>query len=178
MEPIEGRSLSELLDRRGPFNQPRAVRIGLQILDVLAAAHRLGVTHGDLGPDQVFVKADGGVVVTGFGLTGATRSLRATAPSYASPEQIRGEAIDPSTDLWALGALLHTMVEGRPPASNPGQGQGTSTFAQVYTGEGTEGGGEILGGRRPHRPSCARPFTGCSARTRTNGSPNRYCARR
>ncbi|WP_406486753.1 serine/threonine-protein kinase [Streptomyces phaeochromogenes] len=150
MEPIEGRSLSELLDRRGPFNQPRAVRIGLQILDVLAAAHRLGVTHGDLGPDQVFVKADGGVVVTGFGLTGATRSLRATAPSYASPEQIRGEAIDPSTDLWALGALLHTMVEGRPPASNPGQGQGTSTFAQVYTGEGTEGGGERSPGDDVH----------------------------
>lgn len=150
MEPIEGRSLSELLDRRGPFNQPRAVRIGLQILDVLAAAHRLGVTHGDLGPDQVFVKADGGVVVTGFGLTGATRSLRATAPSYASPEQIRGEAIDPSTDLWALGALLHTMIEGRPPASNPGQGQGTSTFAQVYTGEGTEGGGERSSGDDVH----------------------------
>ncbi|MFD3374261.1 MULTISPECIES: serine/threonine protein kinase [unclassified Streptomyces] len=150
MEPIEGRSLSELLDRRGPFNQPRAVRIGLQILDVLAAAHRLGVTHGDLGPDQVFVKADGGVVVTGFGLTGATRSLRATAPSYASPEQIRGEAIDPSTDLWALGALLHTMIEGRPPAPNPGRAEGNSSFAQVYAGEGTEGGGERSSGDDVH----------------------------
>ena len=150
MEPIEGRSLSELLDRRGAFNQPRAVRIGLQILDVLAAAHRLGVTHGDLGPDQVFVKADGGVVVTGFGLTGATRSLRATAPSYASPEQIRGEAIDPSTDLWALGALLHTMVEGRPPAPNQGRGEGSSSFAQVYVGEGAQGGRERSSGDDVH----------------------------
>ncbi|MGW3420116.1 serine/threonine protein kinase [Streptomyces phaeochromogenes] len=150
MEPIEGRSLSELLDRRGAFNQPRAVRIGLQILDVLAAAHRLGVTHGDLGPDQVFVKADGGVVVTGFGLTGATRSLRATAPSYASPEQIRGEAIDPSTDLWALGALLHTMVEGRPPAPNEGRGEGSSSFAQVYVGEGAQGGRERSSGDDVH----------------------------
>ncbi|WP_328843725.1 serine/threonine-protein kinase [Streptomyces sp. NBC_00258] len=150
MEPIEGRSLSELLNRRGPFNQPRAVRIGLQILDVLAAAHRLGVTHGDLGPDQVFVKADGGVVVTGFGLTGATRSLRATAPSYASPEQIRGEAIDPSTDLWALGALLHTMIDGRPPAPNSGNGEGSSTFAQVYAGEGTQAGGERSPGDDVH----------------------------
>ncbi|MFI6274890.1 serine/threonine-protein kinase [Streptomyces sp. NPDC050988] len=150
MEPIEGRSLSELLDRRGPFNQPRAVRIGLQILDVLAAAHRLGVTHGDLGPDQVFVKADGGVVVTGFGLTGATRSLRATTPSYASPEQIRGEAIDPSTDLWALGALLHTMTEGRPPAPNQARGEGSSTFAQVYVGEGAQGEGERSSGDDVH----------------------------
>ncbi|MFI1207079.1 serine/threonine protein kinase [Streptomyces sp. NPDC020802] len=124
MEPIEGSSLSELISGRGPFDQPRAARVGLEILDVLAAAHRSGVTHGDLGPDQVFVTTDGGVVVTGFGLSGATRSLRATAPSYASPEQTRGEAVEPSTDLWALGTLLHTMVEGRPPSTRPGHVEG------------------------------------------------------
>ncbi|MCX4902882.1 serine/threonine-protein kinase [Streptomyces sp. NBC_00878] len=139
MEPIDGQSLSELLDLSGPFNQPRVVRIGLEILDVLAAAHRLGVIHGDLGPDQVFVKTDGSVVVTGFGLSGADRSLRANAPSYASPEQIRGEAIDPSTDLWALGALLHTMVEGRPPASNPGYVEGVSFSPEGIVGDRTRG---------------------------------------
>ncbi|MCL8017022.1 serine/threonine-protein kinase [Streptomyces sp. AS02] len=114
-EWIEAMPLGELLAQQGTFNYVRAARIGLELLDVLEAAHVAGITHGELSPGQVFVHEDGSVVVTGFGLAGATLAPRVAAPSYASPEQARDERIGPASDLWALGAILYTMVEGRPP---------------------------------------------------------------
>lgn len=123
-EQVGGTFLGELLER-GPVNYVRAARIGLGILDVLDDAHRRGVTHGDLSPGQVLVQQDGGVVLTGFGLIGASPSQRVTAPSYASPEQARGETAGPAADQWALGALLYAMVEGRPPFRDRGQVEAT-----------------------------------------------------
>jgi hypothetical protein len=124
-EWIDGTPLSELLDREGAFNAVRAARIGLELLDVLQAAHDEGITHGELSPGQVFVRDSGPVVVTGFGLAGATLVPRLTAPSYASPEQARDERIGPAADLWALGAVLYTMVEGRPPFRDRGRPDAT-----------------------------------------------------
>ncbi|MFB7084435.1 serine/threonine protein kinase [Streptomyces sp. NPDC056296] len=124
-EWVGGVPLAELLDRQGTFNYVRAARIGLELLDVLDAAHDLGVTHGELSPGQVFVGEEGSVVVTGFGLAGATLAPRLTAPSYASPEQARDERIGPAADLWTLGAILYTMVEGRPPFRDRGRPETT-----------------------------------------------------
>lgn len=114
-ECVDGIPLGELLARHGTFNYARAARIGLELLDILEAAHGEGITHGELSPGQVFVRNQGSLVVTGFGLAGATLAPRLTAPSYASPEQARDERIGPAADLWALGAILYTMLEGRPP---------------------------------------------------------------
>ncbi|MEV5433279.1 serine/threonine-protein kinase [Streptomyces sp. NPDC052701] len=114
-EWIDGTPLAVLLAERGTFDHVRAARLGLELLDVLDAAHAEGITHGELSPGQVFVRAEGSVVVTGYGLAGATLAPRLTAPSYASPEQARDERVGPAADLWALGAILYTMVEGRPP---------------------------------------------------------------
>ncbi|MFH8976958.1 serine/threonine protein kinase [Streptomyces sp. NPDC017890] len=120
-----GVPLGELLDRRGTFSHARAARVGLELLAVLEAAHDQGVTHGELSPGQVFVREEGSVVVTGFGLAGATLAPRLTAPSYASPEQARDERIGPASDLWTLGAILYTMVEGRPPFRDRGRPETT-----------------------------------------------------
>ncbi|MEV3908281.1 serine/threonine protein kinase [Streptomyces canus] len=114
-EPVDGIPLGELLGRQGTFDHVRAARIGLELLEVLEAAHGEGITHGELSPGQVFVHHQGSVVVTGWGLAGATLAPRLSAPSYASPEQARDERIGPAADLWALGAILYTLVEGRPP---------------------------------------------------------------
>ncbi|WP_369251635.1 serine/threonine protein kinase [Streptomyces sp. R41] len=119
-ERSPGIPLTELLGR-GPMNYIRAARIGLGLLDVLAAAHNAGVTHGDLSPGQVRVHERDAVTVNGFGLMGATVSPRVTAPSYASPEQARGEGTGPAADLWALGAMMYAMVEGWPPIRDRGR---------------------------------------------------------
>lgn len=114
-EWIDGLPLGQLMEQKGAFGPARAAAIGLQLLDVLEAAHGEGITHGELSPGQVFVRSQGPLVLTGFGLAGATLAPRVAAPSYASPEQARDERIGPAADLWALGAILYTMVEGRPP---------------------------------------------------------------
>nr|WP_108221546.1 serine/threonine-protein kinase [Streptomyces sp. 303MFCol5.2] len=114
-EWIDGLPLSQLLDQKGAFSPARAASIGLQLLDVLEVAHAEGITHGELSPGQIFVRARGPLVLTGFGLAGATLAPRVAAPAYASPEQARDDRIGPAADLWALGAILYTMVEGRPP---------------------------------------------------------------
>ncbi|MFC7896279.1 serine/threonine protein kinase [Streptomyces sp. NPDC057381] len=124
-EWVDGVPLGELLERHGTFNHVRAARIGLELLAVLEAAHGQGVTHGELSPGQVFVREEGSVVVTGFGLAGATLAPRLGAPSYASPEQARDERIGPASDLWTLGALLYSMVEGRPPFRDRGRPEAT-----------------------------------------------------
>ncbi|MGV9253331.1 serine/threonine protein kinase [Streptomyces sp. NPDC003697] len=119
-EWIDGTPLGELVTAKGTFSYVRTARIGLELLDVLEAGHAEGITHGELSPGQVFVHAEGGVMVAGFGLVGATLAPRITAPSYASPEQARDERVGPAADLWALGAVLYTMVEGRPPFRDRG----------------------------------------------------------
>ncbi|MER6529700.1 serine/threonine-protein kinase [Streptomyces sp. NPDC001508] len=124
-EWIDGTPLDELLARQGALPYPRAARIGLELLDVLEAAHGEGVTHGELSPGQVFVRDEGPVVVTGFGWAGTTLAPRVTAPSYASPEQARDQRIGPAADLWALGAILYTMTEGRPPFRDRGGPEAT-----------------------------------------------------
>ncbi|MFF9063518.1 protein kinase [Streptomyces sp. NPDC014882] len=114
-EWIDGLPLGQLIEQRRVLRPARAARIGLELLDVLEAAHGEGITHGELSPGQVFVRTRGPVVVTGFGLAGATLAPRLAAPAYASPEQARDERIGPAADLWAVGAILYTVVEGRPP---------------------------------------------------------------
>ncbi|MEN3583959.1 serine/threonine protein kinase [Streptomyces sp. ZYX-F-203] len=116
-EWVRGTPLSELLLERGRLDRPGAARIGLGVLDVLEAAHEAGVTHGELSPGQVFVQDGDRVVLTGFGTVGTGSRPRLTAPSYAAPEQVRGEVPGPAADLWALGAILHATARGRPPAS-------------------------------------------------------------
>ncbi|WRZ37764.1 serine/threonine protein kinase [Streptomyces sp. NBC_00151] len=119
-----GAPLSELL-LHGRVDHVRAAGIGLGVLDVLTAAHREGVVHRELGPSQVWSDEHDTVTVTGFGLTASADAPRVTAPSYASPEQARGEGGAPAADLWALGAMMYALVEGRPAVRDRGEAEAT-----------------------------------------------------
>ncbi len=108
----------------------KAIDIAVRIAHGLAAAHDKGLVHRDLKPENVFLLKDGQVKILDFGLarqaaasdagSGATRTVAATDPGtvmgtvgYMAPEQVRGQAVDARTDLFALGALLYEMLTGQ-----------------------------------------------------------------
>ncbi|MGW2325341.1 protein kinase domain-containing protein [Streptomyces sp. NPDC001700] len=111
----DSRPLSEELAWRGGLEPVRATRIGLQLLAVLDSAHRAGIVHGDISPARVLLRSDGEVVLSGFGQVGTEPSRQVTDAAYASPEQARATGACAASDMWALGAVLFAMVEGRPP---------------------------------------------------------------
>jgi serine/threonine protein kinase/Flp pilus assembly protein TadD len=117
----EGETLQQKLER-GPLPLPEAVSIARQIAQGLAAAHRLHIVHRDVKPANVVILPDGKVKLLDFGLakmTGATALTQLGSspgtPAYKSPEQTRGDKVDPRSDLWALGVVLYEMVTGRLP---------------------------------------------------------------
>jgi serine/threonine-protein kinase len=129
MELLEGRTLVARL-KKGRLEPRRAVRIALQVLSALAAAHDAGVVHRDLKPENVFlVGLEGGVELVkllDFGLAKlmddeAFARLTRTGvlvgtPRYAAPEQVKGSrGVDGRTDVYAAGVLLYAMLTGRPP---------------------------------------------------------------
>ena len=136
MELVDGESLSAILDR-GPLPLRRALAIGAQIADGLAAAHERGIVHRDLKLDNVMVTRDGRVKILDFGIAkvfedapatiagGAPMATRAGqiwgTPGYMAPEQISGEPIDFRADQFALGVILFELIAGRRPfpAGNP-----------------------------------------------------------
>ncbi len=125
MELVDGVDLKHLLDERRRLEPKEAVAIALAVADVLAHAHSKGVVHRDLKPENVMVRpALSGfhVKVLDFGIAhlayeGAERLTQTGAlagtPKYMSPEQVRGEAVDARTDVYALGLLLFELLTGR-----------------------------------------------------------------
>jgi len=136
MELVEGKPLSELIPRGGlPLG--RFLEYAVPIADALAAAHKQGVTHRDLKPDNVMVGDDGRVKVLDFGLAklrdeggegkaagaatqAATMSVTQEGRvlgtvAYMSPEQAEGKTVDPRSDVFSFGVLLYEMATGRRP---------------------------------------------------------------
>ena len=125
MELVHGGTLKDRLKREGPLPMADAVEAALQIISGLEAAHAAGVLHRDIKPANCFVAADGTVKVGDFGLSvstlargesliTATGSVMGT-PAYASPEQLRGEELDVSSDIYSLGATLYHLLTGQTP---------------------------------------------------------------
>jgi serine/threonine-protein kinase len=123
MEVVEGRCLGEILQSEGRLSPSRVIEIALQICDGLLAAHRAGVIHRDLKPQNIIVQDDGRVVITDFGIARAIGGARITktegtvgTPAYMAPEQVRCEReIDARADIYALGAVLFELLTGEPP---------------------------------------------------------------
>ncbi|MEV6232422.1 serine/threonine-protein kinase [Saccharopolyspora shandongensis] len=121
MELVEAATLQDLVESEGPLPPARTVEIASRVLDVLQAAHRLGIVHRDVKPSNIMVAADGSVKLTDFGIarlddgsTATASSIMVGSPAYMAPEHVRGRAVAAS-DLWALGVTLYFAVEGKSP---------------------------------------------------------------
>ncbi|MGK3959135.1 protein kinase [Sorangium sp. So ce118] len=122
MEFVDGEALAGLLARERRLSVGRAIDIAESVCAGLGAAHRAGVIHRDLKPDNVLIGRDGRVVLTDFGIAralapdgeaGTTLSAVLGTPAYMAPEQVQGVAdIDARADLYALGAMIYEMLTG------------------------------------------------------------------
>ncbi|MGI5467524.1 serine/threonine-protein kinase [Streptomyces sp. CA-132043] len=127
MELVEGTSLDDEMERRGPLDPRATARIGAQVMDALDAAHRAGVLHRDVKPGNVLLDRDGRVVITDFGIasihapddgarTHLTRSGELVGSlDYLPPERAQDRAPGPASDIWSLGMTLYAAVEGAAP---------------------------------------------------------------
>ncbi|MEP6915902.1 MAG: protein kinase, partial [Acidobacteriota bacterium] len=133
MELVEGRPLSEWIPAGGlPLDM--LLRVGVSVSDAIAAAHQRGITHRDLKPANVLITPEGRAKVLDFGLaklreaeldadgltrmpsgdlTGEGRIIGTVA--YMSPEQAEGKTVDPRSDIFSLGVMLHEMSTGERP---------------------------------------------------------------
>ncbi len=119
MEHIEGQNLKEILATRERLPPDEAIKIIIQVCQGLEVAHKAGLVHRDIKPANLLIKPDGSVKIMDFGIAHTLASdLTATAqvigtPNYISPEQIQTpKDVDPRSDLFALGAVLHEMLTG------------------------------------------------------------------
>jgi serine/threonine protein kinase len=126
MELVEGKSLQAHLDGAQAFALPRVLRIMEQTCSALQFAHERNVVHRDIKPANIMLTADDTVKVTDFGTAKILQfgTMQQTAhvmgtPSYMSPEQVKGRAVDGRSDIFSLGVLLYEMVTGEKPF--PGQ---------------------------------------------------------
>ena len=121
LDLLRGPDLGQVL-RRGPVPAPDAVRLAAEVADALAAAHAVGVVHGDVSPANV-VLAEEEAVLVDFGAAcrtcaAAGRTTVGTAP-YVAPEQVTAQRLGPGADVYALGCLVTASLAGRPPFTAP-----------------------------------------------------------
>jgi tRNA A-37 threonylcarbamoyl transferase component Bud32 len=121
MEFIAGVTLEKRIKERGALAVKEVLRIGMQAAEGLAAAHRQGLIHRDVKPANILLENGvERVKITDFGLARAAddaslsqSGVIAGTPLYMSPEQARGETLDPRSDLFSLGSVLYTLCTGR-----------------------------------------------------------------
>ncbi|MEW6360418.1 MAG: protein kinase [Planctomycetota bacterium] len=121
MQYVEGKSLAELVEKKGRFTPAAATRIVEQTARALKVAHENGIIHRDVKPSNIILDRNGAPKVTDFGLakvaeteTGVTASGQVLGtPDYMSPEQSRGEDVDKRSDIYSLGATYYMLLTGK-----------------------------------------------------------------
>ncbi|MCW4354768.1 Stk1 family PASTA domain-containing Ser/Thr kinase [Hoyosella sp. YIM 151337] len=124
MEYVDGDTLRDLIRLGGPMEPGRAMRVIADVCTALDFSHNKGIIHRDVKPANVMISRSGSVKVMDFGIARAisdsTNTVTQTATvigtaHYLSPEQARGEKVDPRSDIYSLGCVLYELVTGQPP---------------------------------------------------------------
>ena len=122
MEYIEGKTLKQLIKKRGVLSLPETMDIMLQLLDALKSAHDSYIIHRDIKPQNIMIKDSGLVKITDFGIAMALNSAQLTQTNsvmgsvhYLPPEQASGKGSTIRSDIYSLGILMFEMLTGRVP---------------------------------------------------------------
>ncbi|MBN2408266.1 MAG: protein kinase [Candidatus Aminicenantes bacterium] len=122
MEYVEGENLKSFIRRSGHLTPKKAISLAKQVCEGLTEAHRMGVIHRDLKPQNIMIDREGSARIMDFGIARftATEGLTGSGvmigtPEYMSPEQVETGDVDKRTDIYALGIVLYEMVTGHVP---------------------------------------------------------------
>ena len=122
MEYVQGKTLKEVIQERGKLSAPLACQIAIRILSALEHAHRNGIVHRDIKPQNILVHSDGHIKVADFGIARIANSSTLTkgdnvmgSVHYFSPEQARGEGATATSDIYSTGIVLYEMLTGKVP---------------------------------------------------------------
>jgi serine/threonine-protein kinase len=122
MEYVEGENLKSFIRRSGHLTPRKAISLAKQVCEGLAEAHRLGVIHRDLKPQNIMIDREGSARIMDFGIARFTQADGITGsgvmigtPEYMSPEQVETGDVDQRADIYALGIILYEMVTGHVP---------------------------------------------------------------
>ncbi len=124
MEFISGGTLGDLVADGAPLPVERVLRHGVELAGALESAHRNGIVHGDVKPQNVLVGRSDQAVLGDFGIariaTGTmSRSMSVFTPLHAAPEMFDGARVTPRTDVYGLGSTLFQLLDGRPAFGEP-----------------------------------------------------------
>lgn len=122
MEYIEGKTLKQLLKKRGALTCPEVVDIMLQLTDGIAHAHDMYIIHRDLKPQNIMISDDGKIKITDFGIATALNSNQVTQTNsvmgsvhYLPPEQASGKGATIKSDIYSMGIMLFELLTGKLP---------------------------------------------------------------
>jgi tetratricopeptide (TPR) repeat protein len=165
MEYVDGLPIDAFCESR-QLNLDQRLALFLRVAGAVQYAHQQLIVHRDLKPDNVLVRDDGEPRLLDFGIAkilpsagGALPTVgpRALTPRYASPEQVRNEAIGTTSDVYSLGVLLYELVSGRPPHADPASHDSSWQIERAIC--------EL----EPARPSDAARAAGCRWAERLSG---------